>query len=136
MRVQYCLACKMCIAACPYGTISMDTIGMPDVDADGGETLAQRSAARWPCAVTCAGPGAWKTARRLRLHGGLSGPRPGPGAGRRHRCGGPHPGQGRQARKCSAHKGTACDTCRIAQARYGLAAYCGFAGRTIFKNSY
>ena len=58
MRVQYCLACKMCIAACPYGTISMDTIGMPDVDADGGETLAQRS--RREVAVRCDMCRAWR----------------------------------------------------------------------------
>ena len=58
MRVQYCLACNMCIAACPYGTISMDTIGMPDVDADGGETLAQRS--RREVAVRCDMCRAWR----------------------------------------------------------------------------
>ena len=57
MRVQYCLACKMCIAACPYSTISMDTIGMLDVDADGGETLAQSS--RREVAVRCDMCRAW-----------------------------------------------------------------------------
>ena len=51
MRVQYCVACKMCIAACPYGTITLDTIGMPSVDGDDGETLAQR--ARREVAVRC-----------------------------------------------------------------------------------
>ena len=53
-----CKKCGMCIAACPYGTISMDTIGMPDVDADGGETLAQRS--RREVAVRCDMCRAWR----------------------------------------------------------------------------
>ena len=43
MRVQYCVACKMCMAACPYGTITMETIGMPSVDGEDGETIAQRA---------------------------------------------------------------------------------------------
>ena len=43
MRVQFCVACKMCIAACPYGTISLDTIGMPDLSGSDAETLAQRA---------------------------------------------------------------------------------------------
>lgn len=58
MRVQYCVACKMCIAACPYGTISMDTIGMPDVDGADAETIAQR--ARREVAVRCDMCRAWR----------------------------------------------------------------------------
>lgn len=58
MRVQYCVACKMCIAACPYGTITMETIGMPSVDGEDGETLAQR--ARREVAVRCDMCRAWR----------------------------------------------------------------------------
>ena len=55
MRVQLCVACKMCIAVCPYGTISLDTIGMPE---EGGETMAQRS--RREVAVRCDMCKAWR----------------------------------------------------------------------------
>lgn len=58
MRVQYCVACKMCMAACPYGTITMETIGMPTVDGKEGETLAQR--ARREVAVRCDMCRAWR----------------------------------------------------------------------------
>ena len=65
MRVQYCVACKMCIAACPYGTISLDTIGMPSVDGDEGETLAQR--ARREVAVRCDMCRAWRMENGKRI---------------------------------------------------------------------
>ena len=58
MRVQFCVACKMCIAACPYGTISLDTIGMPDLSGSDAETLAQR--ARREVAVRCDMCRAWR----------------------------------------------------------------------------
>ena len=51
MRVQHCVACKMCLAVCPYGTITLETIGLPDLTADDAETLAQR--ARREVAVRC-----------------------------------------------------------------------------------
>ena len=58
MRVQLCIACKLCIAACPYGTISLDTIGMPDLSGDDAETMAQRS--RREVAVRCDMCRAWR----------------------------------------------------------------------------
>lgn len=57
MRVQLCVACKMCLAVCPYGVISLDTIGMPDVS-DDAETVAQR--ARREVAVRCDMCKAWR----------------------------------------------------------------------------
>lgn len=65
MRVQYCVACKMCIAACPYGTITLDTIGMPTVDGEEGETLAQR--ARREVAVRCDMCRAWRMQNGKRI---------------------------------------------------------------------
>lgn len=65
MRVQYCVACKMCIAACPYGTITMETIGMPSVDGEDGETLAQR--ARREVAVRCDMCRAWRMENGKRI---------------------------------------------------------------------
>ena len=65
MRVQYCVACKMCIAACPYGTITLDTIGRPSVDGDDGETLAQR--ARREVAVRCDMCRAWRMENGKRI---------------------------------------------------------------------
>lgn len=58
MRVQLCIACKLCIAACPYGTISLDTIGMPDMSGEDAETMAQRS--RREVAVRCDMCHAWR----------------------------------------------------------------------------
>ena len=58
MRVQLCIACKLCIAACPYGTISLDTIGMPGLSGDDAETMAQR--ARREVAVRCDMCHAWR----------------------------------------------------------------------------
>ncbi len=57
MRVQLCVACKMCLAVCPYGVISLDTIGMPDVSGD-AETVAQRT--RREVAVRCDMCKAWR----------------------------------------------------------------------------
>ena len=65
MRVQLCVACKMCIAVCPYGTISLDTIGMPDMNADGAETMAQRS--RREVAVRCDMCKAWREENGKRI---------------------------------------------------------------------
>lgn len=65
MRVQYCVACKMCIAACPYGTITLETIGMPAVDGEDGETLAQR--ARREVAVRCDMCRAWRMENGKRI---------------------------------------------------------------------
>ncbi len=65
MRVQYCVACKMCMAACPYGTITMETIGMPSVDGEDGETLAQR--ARREVAVRCDMCRAWRVENGKRI---------------------------------------------------------------------
>ena len=65
MRVQYCVACKMCMAACPYGTITMETIGMPSVDGEDGETLAQR--ARREVAVRCDMCRAWRMENGKRI---------------------------------------------------------------------
>lgn len=58
MRVQFCVACKMCIAVCPYGTISLDSIGMPDLSSDDAETMAQRT--RREVAVRCDMCRAWR----------------------------------------------------------------------------
>lgn len=55
MRIQFCAACKMCIAVCPYGTISLESIGMPDSK---GETMAQRT--RREVAVRCDMCTAWR----------------------------------------------------------------------------
>ena len=55
---EKCIGCKMCIAACPYGTISLDTIGMPDLSGDDAETIAQR--ARREVAVRCDMCRAWR----------------------------------------------------------------------------
>ncbi|WP_291438775.1 4Fe-4S dicluster domain-containing protein [Desulfovibrio sp.] len=65
MRVQYCVACKMCMAACPYGTITMETIGMPAVDGEDGETIAQR--ARREVAVRCDMCRAWRMQNGKRI---------------------------------------------------------------------
>lgn len=65
MRVQYCVACKMCMAACPYGTITMETIGMPSVDGEDGETIAQR--ARREVAVRCDMCRAWRMENGKRI---------------------------------------------------------------------
>ena len=65
MRVQYCVACKMCMAACPYGTITMETIGMPTVDGEDGETIAQR--ARREVAVRCDMCRAWRMENGKRI---------------------------------------------------------------------
>jgi carbon-monoxide dehydrogenase iron sulfur subunit len=40
MRVQFCAGCKMCVQACPYGAINMESIGMPG---DGDVTFAERA---------------------------------------------------------------------------------------------
>lgn len=61
MNAQLCVACKMCIAVCPYGTISMDTIGMPTDD----ETMAQR--ARREVAVRCDMCTAWREKEGKRI---------------------------------------------------------------------
>jgi carbon-monoxide dehydrogenase iron sulfur subunit len=50
VRVQFCAACKMCLAVCPYGAISLEHIGMPGTGED-SETMAQRS--RREVAVRC-----------------------------------------------------------------------------------
>lgn len=55
MRVQLCASCKMCISVCPYGTISLESIGMPDTQ---GETMAQR--ARREVAVRCDMCAGWR----------------------------------------------------------------------------
>ncbi len=49
VRVQLCSSCKMCIFVCPYGSISLESIGMPGADDE--ETMAQR--ARREVAVRC-----------------------------------------------------------------------------------
>ncbi len=51
MHEEMCAACKMCVAACPYGTIAMEAVGMPDMTADNAETMAQR--ARREVGVRC-----------------------------------------------------------------------------------
>ena len=65
MRVQLCVACKLCIAVCPYGTITLDTIGMPDMSADNAETMAQRS--RREVAVRCDMCKAWREENGKRI---------------------------------------------------------------------
>jgi carbon-monoxide dehydrogenase iron sulfur subunit len=57
VRVQFCAACKMCLAVCPYGAISLEHIGMPGVGGD-SETMAQRS--RREVAVRCDMCQAWR----------------------------------------------------------------------------
>jgi carbon-monoxide dehydrogenase iron sulfur subunit len=49
--VQYCVACKMCIAACPYGAMALANLSMPGVTGDNTETIAQRT--RREVAVRC-----------------------------------------------------------------------------------
>ena len=39
VNVQYCTGCMLCIMACPYGAISLESIGMP---APNAQTMAQR----------------------------------------------------------------------------------------------
>lgn len=66
MRVQFCAACKMCMAVCPYGTITMETIGMPTTEAGAErETLAQR--ARREVAVRCDLCTAWRMQNGKRI---------------------------------------------------------------------
>lgn len=65
MRIQFCTACKMCIAVCPYGTISLDSIGMPDLSGDDAETMAQRS--RREVAVRCDMCKAWRDKNGKRI---------------------------------------------------------------------
>lgn len=62
MRIQFCAGCKMCIAACPYGTISLESIGMPDSK---GETMAQRT--RREVAVRCDMCTAWRTSEGKKI---------------------------------------------------------------------
>lgn len=40
MEVEYCTGCKLCIMACPYGAISLESMGLPGKDED---TMAQRT---------------------------------------------------------------------------------------------
>jgi carbon-monoxide dehydrogenase iron sulfur subunit len=62
MRVQFCAGCKMCIQVCPYGTIDMESIGMPG---EGEETMAQR--ARKDVAVRCDMCKAWRVSEGKKL---------------------------------------------------------------------
>ncbi len=55
MHVQLCASCKMCIFVCPYGAISLESIGMPGT---GEETMAQR--ARREVAVRCDMCAGWR----------------------------------------------------------------------------
>ncbi len=55
VRVQLCTSCKMCIFVCPYGAISLESIGLPDAE---GETMAQR--ARREVAVRCDMCAGWR----------------------------------------------------------------------------
>ena len=40
MNAQICSGCQLCIMACPYGAISLESIGLPSA---GSETMAQKS---------------------------------------------------------------------------------------------
>lgn len=40
MNVQVCSGCQLCLMACPYGAISLESIGLPDAST---ETMAQKS---------------------------------------------------------------------------------------------
>lgn len=45
MRAQFCVACKLCIMACPYGAISLSFIGLPEEGEEGhlvGREIAVR----------------------------------------------------------------------------------------------
>lgn len=55
MRVHFCMACKMCIDICPYGAISLESLGMPD---DHSDTMAQKT--RKQVAVRCDMCAGWR----------------------------------------------------------------------------
>ncbi len=55
MHVQFCSSCKMCIFTCPYGAISLESIGMPN---EKNETMAQK--ARREVAVRCDMCAGWR----------------------------------------------------------------------------
>ena len=40
MNAQICSGCQLCIMACPYGAISLESIGLPSATS---ETMAQKS---------------------------------------------------------------------------------------------
>ena len=62
MRVQFCAGCKMCVQACPYGSINMERLGMPG---DNAETMAQR--ARKDVAVRCDMCAGWRISEGKKL---------------------------------------------------------------------
>lgn len=55
MRVHFCMACKMCIDVCPYGAITLESIGMPTAHS---ETMAQQT--RKQVAVRCDMCSGWR----------------------------------------------------------------------------
>lgn len=61
MNEEQCIACKMCVSACPYGTISMDAMPNPTSDGEeGGETLPVSSKPHREIAVRCDMCHAWR----------------------------------------------------------------------------
>lgn len=53
MHEEHCIACEMCIAACPYGTISLDALPGPSEDCAANETPACLAAHPREVAVRC-----------------------------------------------------------------------------------
>jgi carbon-monoxide dehydrogenase iron sulfur subunit len=62
MRVQFCAGCHICIQVCPYGSIDMESLGMPG---DRGDTMAQR--ARKDVAVRCDMCKGWRMSEGKKL---------------------------------------------------------------------
>lgn len=61
MKEQQCIACKMCVAVCPYGTIQMDTMGRDELTGQNTEENAPACGfPRREIAVRCDMCHAWR----------------------------------------------------------------------------
>lgn len=60
LHEQHCIACKMCVSACPYGTISLDTLCGEEVTGEKGEVAQTCGFPRKEVAVRCDMCHAWR----------------------------------------------------------------------------
>lgn len=71
MNEEQCVACKMCVHACPYGTISMDAMCKPYINEESGESaevaLPSCAAPHREVAVRCDMCHAWRLENGKRI---------------------------------------------------------------------